>query len=36
MHNINGQKINTYRQIKDTIKNQSKHHQQNKSEFKIT
>ncbi|CAD8139960.1 unnamed protein product [Paramecium pentaurelia] len=35
MHNINGQKINTYRQIKDTIKNQQKHHHQNKSEFKI-
>ncbi|CAD8043208.1 unnamed protein product [Paramecium primaurelia] len=35
MHDIHGQKINTYRQIKDTLKNQSKHHYQNKSEFKM-
>ncbi|CAD8053545.1 unnamed protein product [Paramecium sonneborni] len=36
MHNINGQKISTYKEIKDTIKNQSKYnHHQNKSEIKM-
>ncbi|CAD8061487.1 unnamed protein product [Paramecium sonneborni] len=35
MHNIHGQKISTYKQIKDPIKNQSKYHHQNKSEIKM-
>ncbi|CAK75050.1 unnamed protein product (macronuclear) [Paramecium tetraurelia] len=35
VHNVNGQKINTYRQIKDTINNQSRRHHQIKSEIKM-
>ncbi|CAK85379.1 unnamed protein product (macronuclear) [Paramecium tetraurelia] len=35
MHDIRGQKINTQRQLKDTLKNQQKHHYQNKTEFKM-